>query len=148
MGMSINDVLEHHGIKGMHWGVRKDRAQKNVKRRVNRFKMNKKVKSKRQDISSRRRQLSEGDLKKVIDRLQTEKKLRDLVEADIKPGRTITKRILSESGQKVARTVLAGGGLLVVKAVVDKKMGKPSSANENLGLLTDNIKATLKKKKG
>lgn len=147
MGMTVDDILEHHGIKGMHWGVRKDKLQKSTKRRAKRFQANKKVKAKRQDIASRRRQLSEGDLKKFIDRLQTEKKLKDLVDADIRPGRTITKRILSESGQKIARTVVAGGGLLVVKAVIDKKMGKPSSANENLSLLTENIKATLKKKK-
>lgn len=144
---TTEEFLEHHGIKGMHWGVRKDRVQKTAKRKAKRFQANRKIKSKRQDIASRRRQLSEGDLKKVIDRLQTEKKLKDLVEADIKPGRTVTKRILSESGQKVARTVVAGGGLLVVKAVIDKKMGNSGKANENMNLLTDHIKAQLKKKK-
>lgn len=24
MGMSVDDILEHHGIKGMRWGVRKE----------------------------------------------------------------------------------------------------------------------------
>lgn len=147
MGMTIDDILEHHGIKGMHWGVRKAKAQKTLNRRSKRFQANKKIKAKRQDISSRRRQLSEGDLKKFIDRIETEKKLKNLVADDIKPGRTVAKRILSDSGQKVARTVIAGGALLAVKAVIDKKMGNDVSGNDQMRLLSDHIKAQLKKKK-
>jgi hypothetical protein len=147
MGMTIDDILEHHGIKGMHWGSRKAKVQKTVKRRAKRFQANQKIKSKRQDIASRRRQLSERDLQKFIDRLQTEKKLKDLVSNDIKPGRTVTKRILSESGQKIARTVIAGGGILAVKAVIDKKMNKGTTANDHMTLLSDHLKQQLKKKK-
>lgn len=147
MGMSLEDVLEHHGIKGMHWGVRKERVQKDVRRRVKTHKAEKKVKAKRQKVISGRRKLSDADLKTHIERLMSEKKLKDLGEADIKPGRAVTKRILSDSGQKVARTVIAGGGLLVVKAIIDKKTGNSATGNEQIGLLSDHIKAQLKKKK-
>ncbi len=147
MGMTLDDILEHHGIKGMKWGHRKDQAQRQVKRKVKQIKSERKVKAKRQKIITGRRRLSDAAIKEHIERFQSEKRLKDLVEADIKPGRTVTKKILSESGQKVARTVVAGGALLVVKAALDKKMGNPSNMNENLGLLSENIKGTLRKKK-
>ncbi len=144
---TTEEFLEHHGVKGMKWGIRKERIKKSTKRRAKQFQANRKAKAKRQIIATRRRQLSEGDLRKFVDRLQTEKKLKDLIEADIKPGRSVSKRILSDSGQKVARTVIAGGGLILVKAAVDKKMGKSGTGNENMNLLNQHIKAVLTKKK-
>lgn len=139
----VADFLEHHGIKGMHWGVRKDNTQKTVQRRVKKFKAQQKVKAKRQKVISGRRSLSDAGLKAHIDRLMAEKKFKDLAEADIKPGRAIAKRILSDSGQKVARTVITGAGLLATKAAIDKATGTKFDPK----LLSEFMKSQLKKKK-
>lgn len=150
MAMSPDDILEHHGIKGMRWGVRKDKAQRNVKRRVKKFKSERKVKAKRQKIIANRRTLSDADIKKQVERFLSEKKLKDLVEADIKPGRAATKKILSESGQKVARTVVAGAGIILVKHLAEKKLGvklDPSEKKARAKEMVDTLaRGGLKKK--
>jgi hypothetical protein len=71
--------------------------------------------------------ISDGDLEKAIDRLSKEKKLKTLTDEDLSPGKAAAKRIMSESGQKVARTVITGAALYAVKVAVDKKM-KPGAA--------------------
>lgn len=113
----VNSFLEHHGVKGMKWGVKKRTNKEN------------KVRAKRAKISTNRRHLSDSDLKNYIDRLSNEKKLKSLIDEDIRPGKTVTKRILSESGQKVAKTVLAGAALYGVKAAVEKKFSASDAVN-------------------
>lgn len=109
-GLREEEALSHFGTKGMKWGVRKPRTKAEAKRRVQ-----------RQKLSDNRRKLSDDDLKKAVDRIQTEKKLKDLVDEDLRPGKTVAKKILSDSGQKVARTVVAGAGLLAIKTLMTKK---------------------------
>lgn len=112
------DFLEHVGVKGMHWGVRRSKPTAKEQR----------IRSSREKILNRRRQLSEGDLKKFIERLDNEKKLKTLIEQDIKPGKSAAKRIMSESGQKVAKAVVAGAGLYAVKSILEKKFDPKEAA--------------------
>lgn len=114
--ISTEDFLAHYGVRGMKWGVRK-RSKREEKLRAKRFK-----------TANNRRHLSDEDLKKHIDRLQNEKKLKQLVEEDLTPGKAAAKKIMSESGQKVARTVLAGAGLLAIKVAVERKFDPKDAA--------------------
>lgn len=109
--MDDDQHLEHYGVRGMKWGVRK-RSAKEEKERARRFKA---VKN--------RRTLSDKEIKERIDRIQAEKKLKQLVEEDLTPGRAAAKRILSDSGQKVARNAAAGAGTLAVGVVVGALLG-------------------------
>lgn len=113
----VDEFLEHHGVKGMKWGVRRTRSKKEQK-----------LRDQRQKVSDKRRQLSDHELKKYIDRLQEEKRLKTLVAEDLNPGKTAAKKILSESGQKVARTVIAGAALYGVKAAMEKKFNAKEAA--------------------
>lgn len=113
----LSDFLEHYGTKGMRWGVRKKRTAKEQRAR-----------SKRQSLSDKRRTLSDKDLKKFIERLSDEKKLKTLVNEDLKPGRTIAKKILSESGQKAARTAIAGVALYGGKVALTKQFDRKEAA--------------------
>lgn len=115
---SVNDFIEHYGVKGMKWGVRnKSRSSRDAR-----------VKKSRQKIVNKRRSLSDGDIKKYIARLSEEKKLKTLINEDIKPGRTIAKRIVSDSGQKVARTIIYGGSLYILKSALEKKFDPAEAA--------------------
>lgn len=134
--MEVDEFLSHHGIKGMKWGRRKNRTAKEEK-----------IRSKRARISNRRRQLSDSDIKTFIERLSNEKKLKSLVDEDLKPGRTVAKRIMSDSGQKVARTVVSGAGIILVKHLVEKKMSPGTKVKLNAQEVADTLaRGSLKKK--
>lgn len=100
--MADSNDLQHFGVQGMKWGVRK-RSAKEEKERAKRFKELK-----------NRRTLSDEELKARIDRLSAEKKFKQLTEEDLTPGRAVASRILSESGQRVASKVVVGAGTVAV----------------------------------
>lgn len=60
-------------------------------------------------------------LQEKIQRLQMEKQLKELTEAELHPGRKATKQALSSIGTKVATTALTGAALYGLKALVSKK---------------------------
>jgi hypothetical protein len=108
---NANQFLQHYGKKGMKWGIRNRRSRKETQ-----------VRTSRQRLSDRRRQLSDTDLKTFVERLNNEKKLKTLIEEDLKPGKTVAKKILSSTGQKVISTVASGTAILVVKTLVERKL--------------------------
>lgn len=112
------EFLDHHGIKGQKWGIRKQRSGAEQKRIDSRKK-----------IASKRRSLSDDDIKKYIDRLSNEKKLKEMINEDVAPGKTVAKRILGDSGQKVARTVIAGAALYAIKVGIERKFSAGDAAN-------------------
>lgn len=71
--------LSHHGVMGMKWGVRKDRA----------------VISNRKSMIKDRRTLSNRDLKRAIERLKMEKEYKKLAEEDTKPVLTAGKALVA-----------------------------------------------------
>ena len=101
--------ISHFGVRGMKWGVRK-RSAKEEKERAKRFKK-----------AENRRHISDSELKERTERLLAEKKFKELTDQDLNPGKTIAKKIVSESGQKVARTVITGAALFAVKSFMEKK---------------------------
>lgn len=127
------DFLEHYGIKGMKWGVRRKRGSDGrvVGGKSKITKKEAKIRAKRQKMSNNRRQLSDDDVKKAVERLQNEKKLKQLVDEDLSPGKTIAKKVLSESGQTAARAVITGVGVYAVRAALERKFD-PMEASKHL----------------
>jgi hypothetical protein len=107
----LEDFLAHHGVKGMKWGVRNRRSARERKARA-----------KRAAIKKRRRTLSDSDIKSYISRLQDERKLKELINEDLKPGRTAVKRIMTESGQKAAKTYATSAYGYALKVAHDKAL--------------------------
>lgn len=86
------NMLEHHGVKGMHWGIRRKRA---TSKAVPRSKEPEDLKSK-----------SDEELKARIDRLELEMRYRRLTEVEVRKktsrGRAFVSRVLAKSAKNIA----------------------------------------------
>lgn len=103
--------LEHYGILGMRWGVRRSknqlaRASKNAAYRAKAE--NKLERMKRKNTTKNRRLLSDDEIKAKLARLKLEKEYDQLSQEDLSPGKKATQKFLSEKGNKIATTVTAG----------------------------------------
>ncbi len=116
--MSTLDIgekfVEHYGVKGMQWGVR--RSKKQLSRGIS--KSGRSVKD-----------VSDDELRKIVNRLQMEKQYKSLTS---KNSNSLTKTII-----KSGATFAAGIGLNVARtqiqnalsAQIAEKMGKEKSKN-------------------
>lgn len=100
------DELMHYGVLGMRWGHRK--ATRNEKT------------ARKKDLKNRRT-LSDKDLQQKINRLQSEKKFKELSEADLKPKRTAVKKFMKTVGGKVVTSAAVGGLAYAGKHYVSKR---------------------------
>ncbi len=104
-----DDYLVHHGVKGMKWGVRKDRssggksssiksttikkarAARNVYRNVTGSKRSAAMtKYRKKNIDG----MSDADLRKAVNRMNLERQYRDLTKADYMKGQRYASDIL------------------------------------------------------
>ena len=127
----IKEFIEHHGVKGMQWGVRKDRGGGvTVGRRSG------KRATERTVFSKPPVKLSASELDKRIKRMETEKRYNDLNAKDVGKGEKLANEILTNVGRTVVTTVATGALLLAVRTAVNKKMGVEDTGLNIGGLLT------------
>ncbi len=113
--------LQHYGVKGMQWGVRRTRAQLARARQERAERKDPStpegaVLNARQKAAKNRRLLSDQEVNELITRLEKEKKLKTLVEEDVSPGKSFAKSVLSDSGKATARKAATGAAAVAAGA--------------------------------
>lgn len=105
-------VLRHYGVKGQKWGVRKSRVA-----------VGKRAGTKRTTFTKSPNKLTTRELTNRIKRMETEKRYNQLNRRDLTEGQQFVKDVLTNSGRKVATTVVTGSTLVAIRALLTSKLG-------------------------
>ncbi len=124
-----NNVIYHHGIKGMKWGVRRTSNQLARVRGSSESEADKTKKTERKTAVKNRRTMSDADLKKRIERLKLEREFKNLTEEDIAPGRKFTSEVLSTAGKRALTVAATGAVAYAMKTAMTKEFDIKEAAS-------------------
>jgi hypothetical protein len=115
---NVLEFIEHHGVKGMHWGVRRDRSGGvTVGTRKG------KRATERTVFSKAPVKLTSAELDKRIKRMETEKRYNDLNARDVTRGEKLAHEIVTNVGKTVLTTLATGALFLGVQKGMKGKLG-------------------------
>ncbi len=125
------EMLEHHGIKGQKWGVRRFQNKDGTRTALGKKRESspdaKEKEARKADVKNRRT-MSDADLKKRIERMRLEKEYKTLVDEDTAPGKRYVSEILSAAGKKTLTIAAAGALAYGVKAAMTKEFDLKEAA--------------------
>lgn len=101
-------TLAHHGVKGMKWGVRKDRIRKGIRKSFNYVKNTKQRRYERSDYA-KAKSLSDQEMRNTINRINLEQSYISAVERDRKARKEATQSILYRKGKQTLRSIFGIG---------------------------------------
>jgi len=112
----LEDHLEHFGVRGQKWGVR--RAGRGG---VSNSEFKKKRQASKTKYTKKPAQLTDKQLQDRIKRLQMEKQYKDLNSAKQTQGKKFAEDIVLGAAKGIAVTALTGVGMLAVRNALKKK---------------------------
>lgn len=118
----MENFLQHYGILGMKWGVRRSRKELERERKQRNASEDSKkaAKNKKRDIS----ELSNEELRELNNRMQLERQYRDLTKSEIGPGKRFAQEVLRETGKELVKEYLKKGvksGISYTVDVIEEK---------------------------
>lgn len=111
----IERTLEHYGIKGMKWGVR--RSQEELDRLAGRT-----PRKSRRARTSEARSMSDTELRSRINRIQMEQQYVKLTAPKTNAGAKFVKDLLANSGKNIASAQLAKYGGKAVDLLIEQAL--------------------------
>lgn len=142
--MDNNKYLQHHGVKGMKWGVRRNLSKldnkkigskktedsKNLKQKVNQTA----PKSKQRSI----KEMSDDEIRSKINRLTLEKDYKRLLsetsgQKQVSKGRAFVMDVLERSGKNIATQATTYAMGKAVNRVFESIYGEPEAINPKKG---------------
>lgn len=141
------NYLCHYGVQGMRWGVRKSKPKKssitprtsvkvakslkkNKRKPLDNLKVNKKSKKEKKN-RVKIKDLSDADLQKRINRLQMEKRYRDLKKDELSEGRKLVGDIMKTVGKTVGVQVGTYVSAKVINKLMDDEVVSTKSKKKN-----------------
>lgn len=117
--MTDEEFLQHHGVKGMKWGVRRSQAE--LDRAAGRTPSKGRLGSssrKRKSSAPPASSMDDNQLRQRINRLQMEKQYNELTASKTGAGRKFAKKALGTAGTAIVVSQLTKGGNKAVDAGV------------------------------
>lgn len=112
----VDPALMHYGVPGMRWGVRKsDDSESSIRKD-------------RRTALKNRRSLSDEELTNRTNRLQKEKRYKELAEEDLRPGKQATSKFVGKYGG-IALAAAAG---IVGSKIADSVMKDPKGLADKI----------------
>lgn len=123
-----DDILEHYGVRGMRWGVSRSRAERKAAKEERKAASDKsdeetgsgpKGSGGRGDkittgdktrYESKPKNLTDSELKARIQRMETEKRYKDLNKRNVTKGEQIIAEVITNVGKQVVTQVLTKQG--------------------------------------
>jgi len=119
MFKKVDNFLNHYGILGMRWGVRRRRKVTAGKSKTNLSDdYKKKEELKKRDPKS----LSNQELKALNERMQLEKQYKDLTRNEISAGKRIVQEVLASAAKETAKNFVAKTMTKSLENLVEKKV--------------------------
>lgn len=135
------DELYHAGIKGMKWGVRNGppyplaaKVSARIKKTAKKAEKIRKEKKAADRRIKKIPKMSDKELDNRINRLEKEKRLRDLERerTTVYRGTKASKSVVRTFGEKAARTVVTGLAIAAGKRIADKIIPGTGTVIDNL----------------
>jgi hypothetical protein len=123
-----DNILEHYGVPGMKWGVRRSRAERKAAREERKAakkqsdddtgsgskssggRGDKITKGEKTRYEEKSKNLTDSELQARIKRMETEKRYNDLNKRDISTGEKLVAEVITNVGKQVVTQVLTKQG--------------------------------------
>lgn len=127
----MNDILEHHGVKGQRWGITRKGTRSSVHERRAANKASKQRAKSWETVYKNRGKLSDTDLKNSVNRLRMENELGRLSKEATKSSTSQRgKEAVSKWGSSVITSVQSQATQLAVQAAMSAAKSKIKHSNK------------------